>query len=280
MFEWTLYEEIGIACDCHPEFGQYCVVELGTDVKERSNHTVSLEYSEHHLPNDSKCPLGRTDITCRPRLQFWHDSPHAIETDYDDDENTGTVEQILIDSINRIRVPGMDYTNVYAQKKRDLIQSNSQNDIGEPLLKEFTYSEALSLAARHVLADSELCGSIGDRNGKTIGQVLRRYYGYDVQDLRVLKLTTSVLNWDVSEDTVATWILQQNCFDIDIITEIQDRFLGVGCAGHKYDSATSEFINSCYIVTAKHVTERGITGGLPLVTRIADAGADVDTLGD
>lgn len=45
-----MYDQIGIACNCHPTFGQWCVVELGWEVKplyesqQRQEKLIELEY--------------------------------------------------------------------------------------------------------------------------------------------------------------------------------------------------------------------------------------------
>ncbi len=79
------FTQIGVACNCHPTFGQFCIIELGRNVKgikqELShsheshegkdfrdhyhgfvNDTLSIE--QFRMPNDVKCPTGRRDELC------------------------------------------------------------------------------------------------------------------------------------------------------------------------------------------------------------------------
>jgi len=47
---------IGIACNCHPVFEQFCVVEIGQDVEEIENTVTHVYYegidTDHSHPSD------------------------------------------------------------------------------------------------------------------------------------------------------------------------------------------------------------------------------------
>lgn len=79
------YDSIGIACNCHPTFGQFCVLEFGNEVTPLTTRTSQSQESpdfnlhnfdqrmttdgnfdllEFRLPNDPHCPRDRTDGFC------------------------------------------------------------------------------------------------------------------------------------------------------------------------------------------------------------------------
>jgi len=85
------FDSIGVACNCHPAFEQFCVIELGSNIVPHSEdrphiHTIVPDlYSfwidpfvhEHYpvvpqlfLRNDPRCENSRTDGFCSERWEY------------------------------------------------------------------------------------------------------------------------------------------------------------------------------------------------------------------
>jgi len=69
---------------------------------------------------------------------------------------------------------------------------------------QFSWSEALSNAAKHVINYEEPCGTYGDQNGNSVEEVLARYYSYSFENLRVIKVRSPLLN----SNTTAVKVLE------------------------------------------------------------------------
>lgn len=85
---------IGVACNCHPTFEQFCVIEIGQDVESIDdehthiyydgidvNHThpselntTGLVISEFHMAGAFGCPVSRRDGLCNA-IDFNDDTP-------------------------------------------------------------------------------------------------------------------------------------------------------------------------------------------------------------
>ena len=60
--------DIGVACNCHPTFGQFCVFEIGQDVQPYPqadpDEPIFFIPSEFNLPSFDQCPVGKEDFPC------------------------------------------------------------------------------------------------------------------------------------------------------------------------------------------------------------------------
>ena len=87
------FDSIGVACNCHPSFEQFCVIELGSNIIPHSDnkphiHTVIpdiyryfFQFPHKHEPvvpqlflrGDPRCVFNRTDGMCSEVSQDYYD---------------------------------------------------------------------------------------------------------------------------------------------------------------------------------------------------------------
>ena len=219
------FNGLGIACNCHPTFGEFCVFEFGQDVhrlpevehehwyqeglmdghstRDPFNHYPELP--EFSLPHDPTCRTDRIDGVCG-EFDHTEDFPEW----YRDTEDQQDIAQDLFDEINEVRDSPADYSTKYDDEFVDYAHQELANwDSSYP---DFTWNEGLARAARHILNDQACGQNTGlDANGNTLEEVLERYYAYSHSDLLILNVTS--LELAETAPKAMEYLLAQECID-------------------------------------------------------------------
>jgi hypothetical protein len=229
-------DSIGIACNCHPTFEQFCVIELGQSVrplKDTSHlHTEAISsdgngiipfYHEHTnqvpqfmLPGDPRCQTTAGD-------EGFCDNTSDSESDdemVDNDDSVNNHADDLVDFINDIRdAPEYekhdDIRNIFSNHElKRWITSEDEEEF-----EDYNYNEFLSMAARHVLNDEGACETYGDVYGNFVPEVLSKYYVFSYKNLQILRVTSRFLWSEEGAERAFEYILSQQCIDKSIFKQ-------------------------------------------------------------
>lgn len=102
------------------------------------------------------------------------------------------------------------------------------------------------------------CGTIGDANADFIPEVLKKFYAYDFEDLKFIKVTSpELMNLDDWKNTgyyALQYILAQESIDNSIFNNVDPLKMGIGCGCDREEDG--EHTWTCFIVTAESVRPR------------------------
>lgn len=254
-----------MACNCDVEWGQFCVIEIGSEVqftdhykqlwgKDDSNEVwmpiipldldveeiwseLSTGYRrnlmaalpEFRLKGDKHCPTGNKERFCNQT----YDSSDSANFYYDLDEKVISLSRGLYDELNYIRETDSNGRKAALFNPYALDEALKWSTSMSP----FDYDLALEMAAIHVAQIEGPCTTTGDANGDTVEQVLRKYYAYDVKNLQVLKVESTQLlqnkpypsNWKTGGSVV-----DKTLINTDFYPQPHDF---IASTGHNYESA-------------------------------------------
>ena len=268
MSEHTTH--IGVSCNCHPTFEQFCVIELGEDVevKDGPEHshifdstTISMMQKEQlhfdlehvedipifHMPS-TNCPSHRNMDQCAEFDDFY-EFPEW-KNDNSPATNTQQMAQRLFTTINEIRDDpsawATSYTNIDAVIE-ELDTWSSEWD--------YLWSEAVARAAREVVNSKGSCGFSGNVYGDDVETTLRKY-AYNWIDFQYIEVT----GIDMKDDPIVAmeYILGQDCIDKEVFkTPGRQLHLGVGCACENDEEYT------CIFGLARGIRQKEVVERIP-----------------
>lgn len=261
------FTHIGVACNCHPVFEEYCVIEFGQDVK--SNVEVTEDYLEgpsigiqlkESLPlflprGHPECKENRTDGMCGKPIEFEQYTPFAKPTSSGTNDFYDIAVSLFV-AINQVRQDNSILSG-------DYVNAIISDEFPGYSLNNFTWSEALANAARQVINFENSCGTFGDQNGRTIPEVLSRYFAYSFENLFYFKFDSPFLLDATSPGSVLEHIIFENGIDHTWLEKEDRMFIGIGCtcsASYLYGLIQQ---GSCYIVLAESVVGKRVVENIP-----------------
>ena len=146
-------------------------------------------------------------------------------------------------------------TNPFAKRRlqkihNDLYEQGSEYDFYS--MEELNWSEAIARGIRQVLNVRGACNFTGDMYGNSIEETISKYYAYELEGLELYNITDVRLD-DYDGLEVLEWILAQECFNDDFLTDTTKLYMGIGCA------CAAENTYTCIVGTAKHIKQKRVT---------------------
>ena len=265
------FNQMGVVCGCHPTFEYYCVIELGRNV-HNTTHIPEVEQAD--LSQPGQCDKSFESKYCQDYK--WHGDRDRVRQDHD--AGTTTLETNawhLFDTINELRRDSplesqKSYASFFGRPARKARSKWPAVD-----RKSFIWSEALSLAGRHVLNEQGACNTHGSFYGESFKEALDRYYAHDYSDLEVVELTSPnlaglfnhLVGGDSSIDntkagyTGLNWIMTQDWIDKGIFADPRALHLGISCACAQSAGNLPQY--TCIFAFARNINGRNIKERVP-----------------
>jgi len=195
-----VYDQIGIACGCHPTFERYCVVDLGFEVTLKDEDLMNSEdwdkeyddYSRRNLLSWGNCEKSYASIYCTD-TEFDADYVRPMDQLY----TTQHMANGIFEEINLLRndttyyvdyLRGNNFDSEYPMLNRFARKEISRWE--EEKYPAFVWSESLARAGRHVLNSQGSCETHGSHYGEYFEESLNKYYAYEYENLEWMELTS------------------------------------------------------------------------------------------
>jgi hypothetical protein len=303
--ESDLFDSIGVACNCHSRFGEWCAVEFGKEIVPLGKLYHDTHWPAGNFSFDHE-RLETLYITPEFALDTWEECPadsrkgycglpevvHELDVDV---STNGLFEPWSGESTNNVRdfvtdfydaVTGLRENKTAAMTSfRDLyVKKYLDYFIQEPgYYEEYKWNLNLQSALQRVLNSEGPCGTSGDIFGNSLGEVLKRYYMLEYEGLEVLKFQVPGLNPASGEHPfnateTLEYLLGQDCINTDLLLHKKSHQWAMACSCTNIplnvESAGSyttvhKAATVCYVATVRHALNKVVVENLPHINEIA-----------